>query len=531
MKELPNNLRAAIPSFLQIGLLGIAFIVFHYWFRILSEWAPVAFEQSIINPEARKDLASTPWLILPAIAIISVLALRWKLLATTWNTFEGGSSIRILVFVCGCMMAWIHLTYPYDYFSNESALLERSITVIFSILLFWRPAFIIPYLFLPIVLHFGEAVKVHNWSVTELPSRILILFCAQLLLWLVLPQSRWRSAPFIFMLFCIVAGNYFPSGLAKLKSDWLYTDHIYFLLPSMYPDGWLGFLSVEALSKLTVILSKFNWLLKIGTLLVEFGAIFILFRSKWIPYFLFGMLMFHGLVFASSGIFFWPWMTFHLVLIYFLWKKGPIFNMVSRYNFGHFLISLIVIGTAAKWLRPSIYVWGESRANYSYIFEVEDTNGASYRLPQYLFWPQYFEFSLSSFHYLHDQKTLPIFWGTTNNYLANRLTEMDNGVEILKLEKTEGNIYLNQIKKERFINYLRNILSDPQSNLPTNRWIKAITAPPQRNLFTPQNAYFVDQPIAKVTVHQLFSFFDGDQYQEIRRVPVLSFDLMGAKEH
>ena len=115
---------------------------------------------------------------------------------TRWP--DGSSSslqMRVIVATCAGLLAWAHATYPFDHFLGEATAVERTLTVILALLTIWRPFFLLPYVFLPILAHFGEPVLIHNWSVTELPSGILLLSVVQLMVWLAFPQSRWQTAP------------------------------------------------------------------------------------------------------------------------------------------------------------------------------------------------------------------------------------------------------------------------------------------------------------------------------------------------
>ncbi len=375
-------------------------------------------------------------------------------------------------------------------------------------------------------MHFGDPIKVHNWSVTELPMRILILFMAQFILWLAMPRFRWKSSAFIFLIFCILAGNYFASGSSKLQIGWLTHDHIYFLLSSMYPDGWLNFLEPKSLSRLISSLSHFNWLFRIATITIECGVIFMLWNRRTVLFFLLGTITLHCLIFSVTGICFYPWVTVEVILAWWVWKKCQFSEIVSGFTKIHFAISVVLIGASVYWLNPSVYVWGDARANYTYHFKVQERNGQLSSLPQYSFWPQFFEFSLRNFHYLYDGKTLPISWGTTNPDLARKLVESKSPEEILTLEEIKGkNRYKPEIA-EALQRYLEDILRKNYHPSKLSLWRRIISAPPQRVNFTPPDAFKGDvAEIEKVVIYQMLSYYDGNTYRVIRNIPIMTFEL------
>ncbi|MGI9543595.1 MAG: hypothetical protein ACR2MX_10075 [Cyclobacteriaceae bacterium] len=469
-------------------------------------------------------------LAIPGLAIIALLIWRRKLILVKWGRIEGGSSLRWIIGICAGLLAWAHVTFPFNYFLQEWFVLERGLMLVLAILVIWRPFFLLPYLLFPILIHFGEPVPFNNWSVTELPVRVLSLFCAQLIVWMVYGKSRWQIAPFVFLLLCIIAANYFPAGYGKLKLGWITKNHIYLLLPSMYADGWLGFLSQESLSEITAFASKLNVLLKTGTLVFEVGCIFMLWgKTKTISFFLMGFILFHTLVLSMTGIFFWPWMTFELTLLYLLWKKESFKSIIKKFTIWHFLLSSFLIGTSSKWLKPSVYVWHDSPVNYTYSFEVEDEFGKKSDLPSQFFWPKYYDYTLGNgFHFVHKNQTLPINWGvSTDRRVVKELLTSKTAEEVLALEKEFGTNPFKPELSEEFKRYLIQFATEKRYKLTMNPWFRAISAPPQRVIFpvTTADTYDGKNNISKIELYQKLSFFNGKDYQEIRKRKVLSIDI------
>lgn len=533
-KILPRSLYEVVPSFFAISILGIVFVFFNAWYRKLTEIDPFSLNESVLALEPTQYFRGSILLLIPIIFFVGIFIWRRKLLFIEWSVFEGGQVLRLLIGICICLISWAHITYPFNYFLEESFFLERSLVFVLTALVIWRPIFIILYLVIPILIHFGEPVLINNWSVTELPSRVLVLFSVQLLLWLVYKKSRWRIAPFMFLLLCIICSNYFPAGFAKLKLGWLANDQVYLLLPNMYADGWLSFLSQETLSEITRFAAKNNLLLKIGTLIVEVGCILILsFKLKSIRFFLIGFTVFHVLVFIMTGICFWPWVIFELTLFYILWKKETFKAIIKRFTIWHFILSAFLIVTSNIWLKPSVYVWYDSPLNYSYTFEVEDDLGNTSNLPSQFFWPKYYEFAFTNgFHFLHENETVDVTWGVSlNQSLVDELLKSKTDEEILLLEKKYGESRFNPKLSKEFERYITEFINERKYELTMNPWFRAISAPTQRVMYPATNEFTYDggYEISKINVYQKLSFFDGENYREIRNREVLTI-LIPAKE-
>ncbi len=529
-KILPKTLYGAIPSLLQIGVLGISFIFFNTWYSLLTEIDPFSFSESLLATDPTLYFKGNVMLVLPGLAIALVLIWHRKLMFVRWKIFEGGNNLRWIIGICVCLLAWTHITFPFDYFIYERFFLERSLMLLLAVLVIWRPFFLLPYLLFPILIHFGEPVPFSNWSVTELPIRILTLFSTQLLVWMIYGKSRWQITPFVFLLLCLTAASYFPAGYGKLKLNWLTENHIYLLLPSMYADGWLGFISNELLSEITVFISKFNVLLKTFTLVLEVGCILILWgKLKTVHFFLIGFIFFHTLVFVMTGILFWPWLVFELTLLYFFWKKETFKTIVRKFTVWHLLLSSFLILASSKWLRPGVYAWHDAPINYTYTFEVEDEFGKKSDLPSHFFWPKYYDYTWSNgFHFIHKNQTLPINWGvSTEARVVKGLLKLKTADQVLALEKKLGTNRFNPELSIAFKRYLIRFVTEKKYKLTMNPWFRAISAPPQRVIFpiTKASTYKGKSNISKIDIYQKLSFFDGENYQEIRKRKVLSIDI------
>lgn len=532
LPKIPKTIHAAIPLLWDVGILAAVYLLLDWSFKRLTQLPLESYKRPFVAFETLKNFES-PVVVLTAIAVLVLLALRWKLISTPWSSFEGGTEIRILIVSCILALTWAHTTYSLNYFYDQSHLIDRLIILIFAILVMWRPIFVLPFLLitLPIVHQFREPLRVYTWSLSSLPFRIVILFAAQLLICFASKKPCWKVSSFVFFLLCLVAGHHLPSGLSKLNNGWLQVDHLYFLLPSTYANGWLGFLEPDSISRITSILAHFNWPMKIATIILEGGAVVFLWRRPFIRVFLIGWLFIHAELFLRSGIGMWMWVVPQLILLFiFFWEKSVFSRSLANFSVWHLVASLVIIGSATKWLRPPIHAWIDSRANYTYKFEATDEEGNIFSLPPNFFLPYYYDITLSGFHYIHDRPIMNITWGSIGSVeFARLLTEATTEERILELEKARGRSKFSQQSLDRFKNFIQVFIRNKNSNPPKQNWLKKLSAPPGIITFSSPNLQRGKHPIKNVTIHQLLSFYDGEAYREIRSVPVLSIDI--PKDH
>lgn len=525
---LPKSLFEALPNLLSVFALLIAFVFLDRWYRSLTEINLDHFNE-IMLATSPTQFFNGSWLsFTPVILVFGLIIWQRRKFLAPWKTIQGGSKLRWLVGTCIIGISWSHTTFPFNYFLFESPVVERSIILILTVLTIWRPFFLLPYLLFPVMVHFGEPLMVNNWSVTELPMRILMLFATQLLIWLLLPKSKWKIGAFFFLFFCVIAGNYFPAGISKIKMGWIDNDQLYLLLTNFYADGWVNIFSESTISKITQFLSEYNLLLKLGCLVFEFGCILILIRKRWsILFFLIGFLIFHTLVFAMTGIFFWPWMAFEIVLLIMIWRKDVFNSIINKFSIWHVLISMCLIFTSTTWLQPSVYAWHDSPVNYTYYFKVEDIKGKTFDLPVQYFWPKHYQQAWTNgFHFIHDQPTLNIVWGVSfDGEEIKRLLTFKNAEEVIAYEKAHGKSRLKPELANEFKRYMIDFVKNEDYKLTMNPLFRIISAPPQRLVFPADNTYNGEYEIVKIDIYQRLSIYNGEVYKELRKQKVLTIDI------
>ena len=120
---------------------------------------------------------------------------------------------------------------------------------------------------------------------------------------------------------------------------------------------------------------------------------------------------------------------------------------------------------------------------------------------------------------------LPIYWGATNRRIADKLINAGTAEEFFELEAAEGKARFHQGTLTLLEDYVRDFVYHRNERL-------ANGAPPAR-LYAPlvlwtlrdENGYRGQEKIKTVEIIQVVSFFDGENFSEIRRLPLTSIEI------
>ena len=499
------------------GALGglVALFTILNWF-FLKPWTLSidGYREPVIFVSTLSDLMR-PTFRTAVIGLVGVfLAIQYRSLNLQWTTLQDGPRIRVVVGVSAFLLAWIYSTYDYNHFLQQSHSLDRALLAMLWIGVVWRPMFVFPFLLVlwPMIGQFNVPIGGLSWAIPFLPARIVLLFSATLLTGLA--TKKWQTSHFVFMLFCLVASHYVPSGIRKLQIGWLPHDQVYFLLPTTYANGWLGFLEAAQIDRLTNFMAWANWPAKLLTIVAECGAVFMLWRHRTVRLFLIVWICFHVGIFVTSGIFFWPWIVILVTLLILTWRN-PLLS-VGQLRPVHFMVSAILIASSAYWAKPAVLSWIDSPATYTYRITAVGQSGNEYSMSPGYMAPFEYQFTLGGFSYLDKQPGLRITWGATDLSTSQRLQAALSADDLLAIEQELGSLRYNekrtQAMQELLVAYAKSLNSDaPKRVLP--HWM---CAPKRLWGFAKENAYDGRERIVSVRIDQVFSAFLNGHYQEIR---------------
>jgi hypothetical protein len=436
-----------------------------------------------------------------------------------WTDFEHGPRVRLLVTLQAAILAWVYALQDYNFLFDQGWPVDRLLVVAAVALVAFRPAFILPFLvlLLPLVWQLTWPIGGFSWAVPILPVRVLILCAAMWILRMV--TSRVRTVDWIFVVCCTIAANYWASGVEKLRLGWLVTDRIGYLVPSTYANGWLGFLRVETADAITRAMLALNTPAKAATLLVECGAILILWRRAGARTVLFAVTGLHIAVFLLTGIGFWQWAVLNLLVVaLFLSGDARVPELFTR---SRFALSLVLIAGATLWFRPVRLAWMDARATYTYRLEATTAGGRTVPLTPAFFTPYDYPFTLSGFRYLVDAPRLPLTWGATTPSVALRLNDARTADAVLALETEVGHNDFDAARAAAFEDFVRRFVTSWERRDGRRGWYAPFSAPATLWTFPRADPDLEGDVIERATVHEVLSFFDDERYVEIRRIPVL----------
>ncbi len=103
---LPKSLLKTIPSFIDITILGIVFIVFNVWYRKLTEINPFNLNEAVLAIEPTQYFKGTTLLLIPFFLIASILIWGRRHFFIKWSSFEWDTTLKLLVGTCVCLLSW-----------------------------------------------------------------------------------------------------------------------------------------------------------------------------------------------------------------------------------------------------------------------------------------------------------------------------------------------------------------------------------------------------------------------------------------
>ena len=435
----------------RILLFVLLFVVVDRLFYRAARLPVEAYDKDFIYWQFLKKVGSKLFLIIPA--LLTLLYFNKKLFFS-WNSLEHGRKVSFLLGICALVLTWNYTTYDYNHFFGQWHYLDRSLLLFTAMLIFWRPVFVIVFLsvLLPIIGQF-EILPGYSLAAPRLLLQILLLFVVFYGVKLVARFFYFKD--FAFLVGCVMATNYFASGIRKFSLDWILYDQVNYFLPNSYAVGWLSFLSADKLSSLTASLEWLNIPMKIFTLGFECGIVLLFLRLKWARILIIGLIAMHLGIIAFTGIFFWMWLSVLVVILVFLFKKD-VFQQAALFNKKYFLISLVLIGLGEFWAKPIALAWYDVPYSYSYKFEAEMEDGKSYALPPNFFSPYDYQFTMTNFKYLSSEKLLPItFGGSSSKKISGFFREEPPKDEVFLFEDERGRAYRNIKQEESLYDFLR----------------------------------------------------------------------------
>jgi hypothetical protein len=511
----------------RIGVFVVLYVLLEKLLLQVARLPEQSYGEAFILAEmVRRLFEPTPASILTLVGLAAalVVGVRSRSLGPRWASFQAGSALRAVVVLMALVLAWAYGTYDYNLYFDRGHHFDRLLLVAFACLIVWRPVFVLPFLLVLLVIlrQFDHPIGGYSSAEQILLVRGLVLFGVFVLVHLL--RGGFRSADFVFILCCLVAGHYWVCGYGKLELGWTASDRIHYLLPATYANGWLGFLDPQTIGRLTSMLAFANAPLKFLTLAIECGALVFLWRRNSLRIFLIAWILFHAGTFLLTGICFWKWMILDAGLLMIFFRKSsptmPIFTP------GHFLLSLVLIGGAAFWSGPTKLAWLDARLSYTYRLTATGPNNESYSLPPRFFAPYDYQFTLGNFGYLTKEPHLGVVWGATMDpAVASALEQCVSPEQVWALESARDHRTFHSRRSATFDAFVLRFAGNWNKHGSKPGWWRFFRAPAQLWTSARRPAIKQGQSIKQVVVWQITSLFDGTEYREIRARQVRAIDV------
>jgi hypothetical protein len=514
-----------LAVFTRVGVLLAIYLAIHTWFRHAAELPETSYRKYFIFFEIINHLGFPEILVILFIIFIAGMFNR-KTIWKSWPDFDRSDKLRWFITIVAGVLAWSFSTYDMNYYYNEEHVFDRVLLVLLAAMIYWKPGFIFPFLLLlqAVINQFNYPLGVgYSRPMDHFLMGILTIFSAAYIL-NGLARSR-RITDFLFLTCCLLAAQYWWPGLGKIKLNWVTHGHIYFLPLAAYAHGWLAFLEPETIIRFAKIESWLDWPMLIATAILEWGALFFLWRRSLAKCFMIAWICFHLAILANTGYFFWKWMIVEAaLLILFFRRKTPHIDAIFRREY--FVCSILLIGGVILWFKPAALAWYDTRLSYTYRFIAVGESGATYELSPAFFQPYNDVFAFSDFGYLTPRAQLVGPYGATaSRATTEALLQTKTPEKIFQLEAQKQPKTVNPRQLERFDNFFKRYIRNLNHRMKHNLRFNWLQPPPVFITFSRGRVFNREEPLKKIIVNQVTTLFNDRQLLEIRNTTIREIDI------
>lgn len=318
-------------------------------------------------------------------ALIFTLTDEWY-----WAGFDIHGMLRPLVLTATGIVTWRAITMDVDLVAGRTYTAQRFLMGLAWLGIWFHAAFVVPLIFI------GVTWLRSNYHHQHLALRTMIMFAAclgghsitqQVGPELGLATTSDATAPVLFMMLCVCASHYFVPGIAKLKLgprwySWMLENRLHAISISAYLWGWLRFLPEAKVISFVKRIRPFDRVFQVTTLLLEVGAVLMLFNQTSCLVLLTAYAVFHMSVAALSGIFFWQYIVVDLLLAWTVWTL-PESVADSLFGVPQGLVAATILITFPRKARvwaPFKLAWWDTTFACRVCYEVSGQSGSRYGL-------------------------------------------------------------------------------------------------------------------------------------------------------
>jgi hypothetical protein len=371
---------------------------------------------------------------------------------------------KVIVFVTAFILSWEICTYDYNYYLNSAFYFDRILLLTLPFLLFRFP------ILTPLYIAFAYVYRSQfNYPVDgfELFDKRLLFDILLMYVALAYVKIYFKKANlhFVYLVLCIIASNYFISGVSKITMsprgyEWLLYNNLSDLFLNVHARGWLCNYDNETIKNIGHFLSSNSVLLQSIILILELAALLLLKNIRVCIALLVLLCGMHFGIFLVGSMLFWKWMVIDIVLAIVLWTRRKYFEE-HIFNKKIFSTSILIIFSSVIWLRPYTIGWFDTKVNQYFTYEVEDVNGKIAEVSKNELNPYHQWFQYDRFVFLLNKKCLPVSgFGYTNQYRFKARLDTALIETIPWLQAKYGINHYDSLKYLKFNNFIQTFFTN-----------------------------------------------------------------------
>lgn len=514
-------------------VLPLRFVIYHG-----AKFDEAAYHQSAPLLAALRD-----YRFLLVVGLFASLPVAGVLLGEVflWERFGPVSRVIGAASILG--MTWSESLYERNFYYDHWHLDMRLLLVVLGGLSLLTPLFLPLFLvtYHVIVQQFNRTPMGQlSWGLgythVALPLTMLLICSAFAATSLVLDVRPYMV---VFLLLCAYGAHYVHSGVEKLRIAgavyYLTRNNPMFIGLNAYRSGWLDSLSERTVARFGLMTERLKPALNGFVLLVELGAIFVLF-SYWSALAV-GVLtlVLHLSILAFTGDNFWKWIGVNVSLVVGLALFGSP-SMVPFADPELFVLSLVTIAFAGAWMKPKRLGWLDSPyfEHYELTAEYDDGEARPLTTATVSPWHDVVAKGLAGhFGYLGREPRVTRNWGDVHGAEPHRklmtvYPDVPTDAETADLAERFGEHRHDEAQTAE-LRAMIEAAFERQSDHWTARLVRFLSPPPEYYhgaRLAPGDGGPDREPV-RVTLHRVDGMWTGDGFHEIRRTHLFTVPVAG----
>ena len=482
------------------------------------------------------------WLVAVALAVGAALlvvdAKRWggsgrrgvsgfvQRLTAGWGALEDGKALRLLVLAITGITMWPLATYARNLYVDQLHLADRLLLVVLWLAIAWRPLVALPYAIVAgaVAGQFTVPLGFISWTEMGILLHLPVLLTAFLAVRAT--TGAGKSDVLIFCWCCLVAVTFWTSGLGKLRVGWFAHPHVILLMLGAHANAWLGYLDADTIVRAAAVLERATRPLMVMTLVLECGALVLLWRRWSLLAFFVLATGFHLAVFAMTGICFWKWVAADASLLVFLLHRGRL-QRLALFSPGRFALSVAIVAASPLWIRAENLTWFDTPLTYSLRFSGVDASGTAHELPPAFFRPYGDAFVLGTFPAVSPYVQLTRGMGVTaDRSLAEALVRARSSQDVFALEARMGTTHYDTVADAALRSFLGRYAAGARCATERDPALLRFFGAPRHLWTSPLHEMLpCATRLRSIQVVERTTFFDGENLRIIRERPIMDVEV------